>query len=355
MTTELLVLLQQLQLQSKEKGYLNGIFSSTRFHRYLPYIREDENIYFSAFIAFNLQNNFSFFKTAEEKDIAKNIIHKIIIQYPNFKNNKRDTYNFFKTKPLDYFPNGRFMKYFNFFKLADDADDTVYIYLTQPNQNHEALKTILSQYANRAKKQIKHTFNRYKTLQCYNVYFGEKMPVEIDVCVLSTILFWTEKHQLSINIHDLNSYNYLTQSIITGDYKRHPQIISPCYPTFEQICYHVSRLYSLSKNEEFLNSKQVVIQDIIRELQYPCHNLKRLLLEISLLKLGIKRPAFNFDINSLIQESSFFYTSIPMMIPNLFIRKLSHKTIHNWLGLRTKCDAYIICLLLEYELFQTKR
>ena len=55
MINELIQNLAAQQKEAKDKNYLDGIFASTRLHPLIPYSREDENIFFSSAIIFNLQ------------------------------------------------------------------------------------------------------------------------------------------------------------------------------------------------------------------------------------------------------------------------------------------------------------
>lgn len=350
--SNLLKQLQQQQKDSYQKGYLDGIFSSQRIHSYIPYSREDENVFFSSAIVLTLQeyrNQFS------EKDckILDDIIEKTIKCYPSFKNFRGGkTYNFFKTTPMDFFPNGNIMKRFNFFKLADDADDTAYVYLTNNKHDPKWLKQKLIKHANGTLKWNVFLPKEYKQLKAYAVYFGKNMHIEIDVCVLSNILLWNFKNKLPLKKQDRDSIDFIINAVSSKDYIKHPYMISPCYPTSAQICYHLSRLIKQTKKHSLLqNLKDLLIDDIKLLLQKETLFINQLFFHISLLNLDTKpKTRLNYNVDGVLKNTDYFYTSIPLMLPKLWIRKLQKHTIFNFFGLRTKCNGYTTALLLEYEI-----
>lgn len=349
-------LIKHLATQQKEgisKGYLKGIFASQRFHSFIPYIREDENIFFSSAIVYTLQE-YSYTLSKPNKLIVNDIIKQVINCYPNFKNFKgKKTYNFFKTNPMDFFPNGKVMQHFKFFKLADDADDTIYIYLTSPkNKKHKWLKQKLIKHANGTLQWNFHKRTQYKELKAYGVYFGKNMSIEIDACVLTNILLWSYKNNLDMYEQDEDSITYLTKTITSKDYINVPYLISPCYPTTAQICYHYSRLIKATGTQNSLAIiKLILIDDIKTLLRKPQSFIDTLFYHIALLNLEIKPgKKLRYKVNEVLKNTDYFYTSVPLMIPKLWVRKLQKYKLIQALGLRTKCNGYTTALLLEYEI-----
>lgn len=351
----LLQQLQQLQIDSHQKGYLNGIFASQRFHPLVPYKREDENIFFSSAIVYTLQEHYNAFSKSDQ-NIAENIIENTLNCYPNFKNFRGDcTYNFFKTNPMDFFPNGNIMQHFNFFKLADDSDDTAYVYLTEKNKNHKKLKQKLIEHANGTLKWNSFNLKEYKDLKVYSVYFGENMHIETDACVLSNILLWSFKNKLPLTKNDKDSLTFLLRAITSKDYIKHPYLVSPCYPTTAQICYHISRLIQTNNANNVLDVlKPLLIDDLKKLIQKSTSFTDKLFYQISLMNLGIKpKNKISYNVKKVLKSTHYFYTSVPLMIPKLWVRKLQKYKLFKILGLRTRCDGYTTALLLEYEiLFQ---
>lgn len=353
-------LINNLAAQQKEgltKGYLRGIFASKRFHPVLPYAREDENIFFSSAIAYTLQEYYHLLPKSST-DSVDNILEQTIRCYPKFKNFKgKKTYNFFKTNPMDYFPNGKIMQHFKFFKLADDADDTVYIYLTDcKKKKHDWLKEKLIKHANGTLQWNFHKRTQYKNLRAYSVYFGKDMPIEIDACVLTNILLWSYKNNLNSSEQDKDSISYILKTVTSKDYINYPYLISPCYPTTAQICYHYSRLIKTTGEFHPLSIiNLILINDIKNLLKKPQTFIDELLYHIALLNLGIKpQRKLRYQLKDVLQNTHYFYTSIPLMIPKLWVRKLQKYRLIQSLGLRTQCDGYTTMLLLEYEILYKK-
>lgn len=356
MITTLLYKLQQQQLDSHKQGYLNGVFASQRIHSHFPYSREDENVFFSSAIVFTLQEYQHQF-SKENSLIADEIIHKVIACYPSFKNFKGgNTYNFFKTNPMDFFPNGKVMQHFKTFKLADDADDTAYVYLTDPKQkSHQWLHKKLTKHANGTLKWNLFNLEKYKDLKAYSVYFGKKMHIEIDICVLSNILLWAFKNSATNTEQHNDSVAYILKAITSKDYINQPYLVAPCYPTTPQITYHISRLLKTYNNDVLSVLKPLLINDLKNLIPKSTLFIDQLFYHISLMNLGIK-PKFklNYQLDYVLSNTDFFYTSLPLMIPKLWARKYQKHNFFNLLGLRTTCDAYTTCLLLEYELLYLK-
>lgn len=352
MIEELIKHLEVQQIEGPGKGYLRGIFPSQRFHSFIPYSREDENVFFSSAIVFTLQE-YDQFLSEDSKVKTKNICKQVINCYPSFKNFKgKKTYNFFKTNPMDYFPNGRIMQYFKFFKLADDADDTVYIYLTNSKEKKQNwLKQKLIKHANGTLKWAVHKQTIYRNLKAYGVYFGKKMQIEIDACVLTNILLWSFKNNLENCDQDEDSILYIEKTINSKDYINVPYLVAPCYPTTAQICYHYSRLLKNINTKHPLTAyKAILIKDIKELLDKSQSFIDRLFYHISLLNLGVKpNQKLNYELKNILSKTDYFYTSIPLMIPKLWVRKLQKYKFLQSFGLRTKSDGYTTSLLLEYE------
>lgn len=348
-------LIQKLkQLQSKgDTYYLTGMFPSQRFHTILPYKREDENVFFSAVIALTLQE-FENKLNEEERKIAKSIYTAIISQYHQFKNFRGlDTYNYFKTNPPKFFPNGYFFSKFKVFKLADDIDDTAYIYLTKQHTQEQAewLKQKLILHANGYKKFTGHLFKKYCKEKIYSVFFGEKMPINIDACALTNILLFIGKYQLPLTEYDTGSLNYLIAIVESDEYINTPHIVSPYYPTNYQIIYHLARLIASNYFPQLNALEEKLIKDANALLQRARGFNEKLLLSIALLRLNIKVPDINYNLESIINsnQNHFFYVSPFLIFDNYQIRRLDRYKLFRFLHFRTRSKGYICALLLEYE------
>ena len=178
-------------LQSEgDSIYPKGLFPSQRYHTFLPYKREDDNLFFTASVVHILEGLKSGF-TSTEKFVVDTIISKGLKAYPVFRNKDGlDTFNFWQTKPSKHFPNGWFMHRFKHFQIPDDVDDTALVLLTESagKKRVALLREKLKQHANLAYKRAFNPLRKYHDLKCYSTFFGKKMYIEFDLCVLSNLM-----------------------------------------------------------------------------------------------------------------------------------------------------------------------
>lgn len=359
--SDILTQLRSLQVNTDARYYLSGVFPSQRFHRALPYKREDQNIFFSAAIVYTLQEYKCFLPEAQRK-LIDIISEDVVKNYEFFQNTKGLLiYNFFKTKPVhDHFPNGVFFNRFRRFKLAEDADDTAYVYLTKPHSAKQAkwLKNKLMFHANGVGgKFIHHTFKEFKKNQAYSVYFGEKMLIEFDLCVLTNVLLFNHFYGLSIEKNDVDVMKYLSTVIDKDLHISHPHIVSTCYPTFGQIVYHITRAMTTTKLPELVVLSDKLIDDMVAYIESTTCHMEKMMILTSLhrLKFGdtAKLSLYAKELQKeAVKSASFFYTS-PLLTRNSFVlRDLLRYDFFKFFGFRAKCEAYNLALIFEYEMIQ---
>ncbi len=340
-------------LQAKGHPILrDGIFPSTREHRFLPYNRTDENIFLSAAICFLLQRFRSALHPGQQL-LAEDICQKVIACYPYYrKNTERETYNFFEHKPNAHFPHGLLASNLQFLRPADDVDDTSLIYLTSKKNEEQIawLKNKLPQHANiTSRKQIRHTFPHYSHLQAYSTFFGEKMYIEFDCCVLSNLLMLLLNSEHPLNQHDLDSLKYVTSVIEKEEHISHPFVVAPSYPRSSHILYHTSRLVHVTHCPEVLPLRKALEKSVRKELEKsPRNEMDRLLLSISAKRLNITIPPsiVGFNKSKIIKED-FFYVSLWSLSSSPKFRKLDKLTFFQ---VRFRCPAFNLALLMENHL-----
>lgn len=186
-------------LQSKGGHHFQaGIFPSYRYHPHLPYQRPDNNIFFTASIAFilqSLQNKLS----TDDQAIASSIVEKAIACYPAYQNKDGlRTYNFWQNHPPQHFPYGQLMSKLDHFLIPDDIDDTAMVYLTTDPAPHELhwLKAKLDQHANLSYRMNLTTPRKYRHLKAYSTFFGKKMGIQFDFCALCNLMSLIFKHKM---------------------------------------------------------------------------------------------------------------------------------------------------------------
>jgi hypothetical protein len=359
--SDILTQLRNLQVNTDAQYYLPGIFPSQRFHTALPYKREDQNIFFSAAITYTLQE-YKCFLPEQQRKLIDTISEEVVKNYEFFQNTKGlRIYNFFKTKPThDHFPNGVFFNKFRRFKLAEDADDTAYVYLTNPHSVKQAqwLKNKLMLHANGVGgKFIRHTFKELKKNQAYSVYFGEKMLIEFDLCVLTNVLLFNHFYDLPTEKNDVDVIRYLTTVIDKDLHISHPHIVSTCYPTFGQIVYHMTRAIATTKIPELVALSAKLIDDMVAQIVSTTCHMEKMMILISLHRLKFDDAAkLSLYAQELrmedIKSASFFYTS-PLLTRNSFVlRDLLRYDFFKFFSFRAKCEAYNLALIFEYEMIQ---
>ncbi len=338
-----------IQEEADPKYWKDGLFPNYRSNKYFNYSRPDNSIFFTASIIYILENI-----KVLLSDKSQKLIDEIAIKgksnYPNYKSIKEENvYNFYPTNPSAHFANGLIFRRFKHFQLPHDADDTVLIYLTFPFSEHEniVLKNKLAQHANGRFKKIKNTFEKYQKLKAYSTWFGDKMAIEFDVCVLSNVLLWQLETGVALDDYGLDSWEYIKQTILSNEYLSDPFKVSHNYAKTEIIAYHVSRL--ISKFE--LPDNQIVKEKLKGDLILLYQNKKefsfsKLLLSTALQRLGenaeIQLP-INLD-GKEISDFSFFLAGLLSAYENPVFKRLAHLSIThiNW-----TCQAHSLALIAE--------
>lgn len=305
----LLLMLQQLQ-SNGDSVYPKGIFPSQRFHPFLPYRREDDNLFFTASIIHILQQLSEQFSDSE-RPVANDIIRKGTLSYPLFRNKDgSDTYNFWQTKPSRHFPNGMFMHRFRHFQIPDDVDDTALVFLTEDASRERViqLREKLKSHANLA---YKHAFNplpKYRDLKCYSTFFGKKMYIEFDICVLSNLMRVILKHfkEDELNEYDRDTLQFISNVIENDEHRSLPFYSAPNYPTTELILYHVARLIPLLP-AWYREKIEFKVKRDVKEFMNDSTGMNRVLLENAAIKLGLQPKSENLNLRVLEDRNFFFF------------------------------------------------
>ena len=357
MTNYLDILIKRIAaLQTKGDIYFTaGLFEAQRTNTLIGYKRNDETIFFTAIITFTLQRLRHLLSTESQK-IVDNITAKAIQNYPDFENKDGlKTYNFWKTKPSQHFPNGYVFGRFSHFKIPDDVDDTAMVYLTRPHAATDILwlKDKLTQHANLSKLQIKNTFKEYKSLRAYSTWFGKNMYIEFDVAVLCNLMYWIFENKLPINQHDSDSLTYIRSTIETNQYLSKPFAVAHQYPRTVLIIYHVARLMGAFQIEALEPIRAKLIADIRHLLTQPQHRLDRIVLQTSLMRLGI----YDFDFepieditNADFEDFYFFIAGLLTAYQNPILYRMARWPLFH---IKWQCEAHCWTLIAEYAALQS--
>ncbi|MDO9155920.1 MAG: hypothetical protein Q7U17_03545, partial [Sediminibacterium sp.] len=276
-TTIVTQLLQRIdQLQVKE----NGIFPKGLFPSYRTYAlnqdrqKADINPFFTGLIVFTL-DRIKDQLTPYQQKLVEQISLNAKPVFKKFKNRKdRDTYNFWPTDSAQIFPNSGWMNLFNKSQsLPDDMDDTVIILMALKANEKTAdnIHLLMQDYINGGKGKINNTFSSISHLPAYSVWFGNRMPVDFDISVLSNVLYFVQEYKLPFTKADSSSVQLIVKVLEEKKHITAPSFISPHYGSSEIILYHLSRLMALKPIPELEKFKPMLIQQALemQEKQKP--------------------------------------------------------------------------------------
>lgn len=305
------------------------------------YKRADDNIFALASTLFILQQYVSYLND-KDKEVFEKIQTQIQSYFPKYQNKDgRLTYNFYQTQPSGHFPNGRFMRRFDHFRLPDDIDDTALIYLTS---DYSKEKTIW------LKKHLAEFTDQYRGStngEIYSTWLGKNMPKEQDVCALLNLMCLFFKHNIDLDQTDKNTLEFIGQA--ADEIQKNPFKIARHYGHPALIIYHYAR-FMADFSYPLLDQKRDLLFRFAKEsLAKEKTQLFRILLEISLIKLGEKREYIDLDFETEKPFYSFIGAPFaPFQSPAFrFIAK------NKWSQIFWKSEIHELALRLEYAcLFQ---
>ncbi len=346
---EIINRIQFIQDSANTKYWKAGIFPNFRFNNYWFYHRKDNSIFYTASIVYILQE-ISPKLSENNQEIARNIIKKAIINYPDYQNKDGlQTYNFYPTKPTKHFANGLIFRHFKHFQLPDDADDTSLIYLTNNSNATEVswLQNKLSAHANKPSKSITAISEENDNLIAYSTWFGKNMPIEFDVIVHTNILLALLTFKVDLNANSLASWEYIKKSIISLEFKSKPFKVTHNYANSIVIVYHVVRLLSkfkLPDNELVLK----IIQSYLWE-QYSKRNLNSIemamvISSLSKLNVNIELSEFDKRIFKKAKKYSFFLAGMLSAFHNKIVQRVAP---FRFFHIRWQCEAHSLAIYLE--------
>lgn len=344
------------QLQAKESSvFPKGLIPSYRMY-VLNKTREkaDANIFFTALVDFTLKNLQPHF-TASQQALSERIITESLPVYRKYKNPQpgKLTYNFWPKDTPRIFPNGGWMNLFDKQQaLPDDMDDTVisFLALNAPDSAARRLHAYMQGFANNKTKRVNNTFPSYRHIGAYSTWFGIRMPIDFDVCVLSNILYFVQQYNLGWTAADSASLELIGKVITEKKHITHAMYVSPNYGRTPLILYHFARLMSAKPIPVLEALKPQLIDETRRALRNTNEFMDEVILSTALLKWGVMpetRLHANTDLTSLIERSNFSYfiASMSAFMPN---------SLKKWLGgagigkFDYHSEAYNHALVLEY-------
>ncbi|TDO28233.1 hypothetical protein [Sediminibacterium goheungense] len=346
----------------------NGIFPKGSIPSYRKYAlnqhrwKADINPFFTGLVAFTL-NDIKKELSPSQQQLAENIITRTFSTYPKFQNRKknRDTYNFWPTDSPQIFPHAGWLNLFNKSRaLPDDLDDTVIILMAQSCSDSiaRAMHEFMQGYTNHENKRVTNTFPEYQKLGAYSTWFGEKMPVDFDISVLSNVLYFVQYHNLPWTAADSASLYLIEDIIKTGKHSRYANYVSPHYATLPNILYHISRLMALKPIASLEKLKPQLIEEAKKELASAAGFMDKVILSTSLLRWNVIPPDIieekTNNLIDLIEDDQFYFfiASMASMLPDNWKKRMTRLKLGTFYYY---APGYNHTLLLENMVWRKRR
>lgn len=338
------------QQRYTDADYHAGLIPSMRIYRFIKkkYRRKDDNIFFTGLTVWTLRSHRD--KLSEpNKILLDSICSEAVKNYPRYRHRRGDcTYNFWQTNPDRHFPNDPFFSSRKKYKLADDLDDTVVLYLSEEHSDSlkERLKGKMAVHANGSNnKIIRSTFRRYKHRKAYNTWFGEITPLEFDISVQCNAMLWVLNNKFELNEYDLETIRLIQDMVMANDHFKHPHYISPQYQSSAIILYHLARLISVHP-DHFLRIRDKVIRDIQSEFAKTTKPMEKILLNTSLARFGLEQKEMPAISQKDFKGFYFFLADMTSVYPNPIKRWMAGSRVTNFYYVS---EGYYWALLLENE------
>ncbi len=357
-------LLQRIeQLQPRESSvFPEGSIPSYRLYA-LNKDRQkaDVNAFFTGLVSFTLRDIMPELSTAQRIQ-ANNIISRTLPVFEKFRNRKgRPTYNFWPTDTPRIFPNAGWINWFDKAQaLPDDLDDTVIMLLAQnaPDSTARYVHALMQAFTNNGDKQVRNTFKDYRNIGAYSTWFGQKMPVDFDVCVLANVLYFVQSYKLPWTAADSASLELIGKVLAERKHVSSSAYVSPHYSKLPNILYHISRLMSLRPIPALDKYKTQLIEDTKEAFRKADDFMDEVILSTALLRWGVVPPTGKSRVANSLEELvegegfSFFIANMASMLPD---------PLKQWMGgagvgkFYYYAPAYNHALLLENLAWRKRR
>jgi hypothetical protein len=367
LSSDSLVVSQLLNRVALMQPVTNGVFPKGSIPSYRLYAlnkdryKADINPFFTGLVALTLQDIKRDLSPAQQQQ-AEAIISNTLPVYSKFENRKRKhTYNFWPVDTPQIFPNAGWLNWFNKSQsLPDDLDDAVIILMAQQSSEAVAkdVHALMQSFTNNDEKKVKNTFDEYKNIGAYSTWFGKKMPVDFDVCVLANVLYFVQYYNLSWTAADSASLQLIERVIADGRHMREAAYVSPHYATTPNILYHISRLMSLKPIPALEKHKPLLIENARQALLSAETFMDEVIINTSLLRWGVTPPdTRTYEVNNLAElvedeRFSFFIANMASLLPNPLKRWMGNAGLGRFYYY---APAYNNVLLVENLVWRKRR
>ena len=312
--TQLLRVIEQLQVK-ENKSALYGAFPSTRKYYFSTKLKQEDNVFFTSLILWNL-GQFTTQMSTQELDALDKIKSNARPYIERFKNqNNQLTYNFWPRNPPQIFPNGGWLNQFNQqFALADDIDDAA-ITLLALGVNDSLAKAMQSKFVAYSVGKIKPNRSFYKEFRerpVYSTWLGTKMPKDVDLSVLTNVVLMHTIAKIPLNATDSASLDLIVDLVKANKHLTDPRYVSQHYANSATIIYHIARLIYFSNYPELLALKPILLDQALQLSKLAKFPLEQLLLNTTILRLGGK-----MDLPLSVNEASLTTNNYPYFVANI--------------------------------------
>jgi hypothetical protein len=344
----ILNLISNLQFKDST-DVLNGSFPSYRKYNFSSKLKQEDNVFFTALVLFNI-GQFSSQMHPNELAILEKAKSNALVYINRFKNqNNQLTYNFWPRNPPQIFPNGGWLNLFNTkAALADDIDDGA-ITLLALGANDSTAKAMQSKFAAYRVGLIKPNqsfYKEFKNRPVYSTWLGNKMPKDVDLSVLTNVVLMHTISKIPLNATDSASLDLIVDLVKANKHLTDPAYVSQHYANSATIIYHIARLTYYTDYPALLALKPILLEQALALSKKARFTLEQLLLNTSILRLGGKID-FPFEVNEAslkVNNYSYFVANIASVLNNPFKRIVNRSNI-----VRFDYYSYAFNLSLMYE------
>jgi hypothetical protein len=323
-------------------------------------MKADINAFFTGLVAFTLQDIKTELPVSQQKQ-ASQIISNTLPVFDKFRRKSRPTYNFWPTDTPQIFPNSGWLNWFDKSQsLPDDLDDTVILLLAQRASDSTAryIHALMQSFTNNGKKKVNNTFKEYRDIPAYSTWFGVKMPVDFDICVLANVLYFVQSYNLEWTHADSASLQLIERVLEDRKHISSGAYVSPHYSKLPNILYHLSRLMALKPIPSLEKFRPQLVDEAKQALASAGTFMDEVILSTSLMRWNVippeVKPREASSLEELVEDErfSFFIASMASMLPD---------PLKKWMGgagvgtFYYHSPAYNNVLLLENLVWRKRR
>jgi hypothetical protein len=344
----ILNLIADLQFNNPSE-VLNGSFPSYRKYYFSTKLKQEDNVFFTSLVLFNI-GQFSAQMRPEELAMIEKAKVNTVFYLDRFKNqNNQLTYNFWPRNPPQIFPNGGWLNLLNKnAALADDIDDCAITLLALGAKDSlaKAMQSKFGAYRVGLNKPNQSFYKAFKDRPVYSTWLGTKMPKDVDLSVLTNVLLMHTIAKIPLNATDSASLDLIVDLVKANKHITDPTYVSQHYANSATILYHVARLAFYSDYPALLALKPILLEqafNLSKQARFP---LEHLLLNTSILRLGGKID-FPIEVNEAslkVNNYPYFVANIASVLNNPFKRIVNRSNI-----VRFDYYSYAFNLSLMYE------